>query len=68
MHSLQESDESLGVIRSGIEGLRSVIQKIRSEISDPHRQIATRTRQLGALSQTVELLHNVFRVLKLTGA
>ena len=65
---LQESENVLSVIRSGVEGLRSVMHRIRAEISDPHRQIAMRTRQLAALSQTIELLHNVIRVLKLTGA
>lgn len=65
---LQDSESVLTVIRSGVEGLRGVMQRIRSEISEPHRQIVTRTRQLEALSETVELLHTVNRVLKLLSA
>lgn len=65
---LQESESVLTVIRSGVEGLRGVMQRIRAEISEPHRQIVTRTRQLEALSETVELLHTVIRVLKLLSA
>jgi hypothetical protein len=42
------------------------MQRVRVEIAEPHRQIAARTRQLAALSATVELLHTLIRFLKLT--
>ena len=41
------------------------MQRVRSEMAEPHRQIASRTRQLAALSGTVELLHTIIRFLKL---
>ena len=41
------------------------MQRVRSEVAEPHRQIASRTRQLAALSGTVELLHTIIRFLKL---
>jgi hypothetical protein len=42
------------------------MQRVRAEVAEPHRHIASRTRQLAALSRTVELLHAVIRVLKLS--
>ena len=63
--SLRDTAGELAGLRAGVEALQAVMQRVRSEIAEPHRQIASRTRQLAALSGTVELLHTIIRFLKL---
>lgn len=64
---LRDVSGSLSALRSGVEVLHAAAGRVRAEVAEPHRQIAVRTRQLAALSSTVELLHAVTRALQLGG-
>ncbi|KAK3243297.1 hypothetical protein CYMTET_47037 [Cymbomonas tetramitiformis] len=63
--SLRDTENTLGIVRSGVASLKETVARVRAEIAEPYRQIQTRTRQLAALNETVDLLRRVIRMLKL---
>jgi len=44
---------------------QAALGRVRAEMAEPYKAIASRTRQLAALSSTVDLLRRVLRALKL---
>ncbi|GBG91815.1 hypothetical protein CBR_g53704, partial [Chara braunii] len=63
--SLRDTENVVTVVRSGIDSLQASLQRVRSELAEPYKLIRTKTRQLAALHETMELLRQVIRVIRL---
>jgi hypothetical protein len=60
-----EADRVLEIVRGGVHSLQETMGRVRDEIVEPHRMVSSKTRQLENLTQTVDTLHRIIRMLKL---